>query len=1057
MTPLPPIRPAAYLWGLVVSVASAAMVALAEIETQSARIADPAGHGWPFSVLFGSGAERTTGWRELAAGGMFTAADHSVFQRLLWWHLGIDLIFVISYGILLAGLVHAVFREGVGRQVGYGLVLGTVLCDLLEDQLVASMLLGPAPTVVPGALSVATTLKWGFLAATVLTVIIRAIVPYTSARPDDPRPTLRRTVRALMQHRFSLAFVVPLLVLTVLSGSAVLEQLPDVQRRWVTDGADGQRQALLAVLVLGTCAGLLALLGRERTRWARRHPMGPGPAPEQPGLPVLGIWLVGPAVALFGAVTAPLFTDAAVLTIRLVIFCAVSALVIVLSLLLRRWWSKHPAKRVPDRPQRFTTDELPTIRFTGHALALASLTIGGLGLIRSFTSMVILRPELQTAGLTTEQTGRADRLFALGILAVVLPWLIGLVIAAGRRPDTTPAVSAPAVSAPAGVAPLWPRWLVLAAVVGTFFYVAWHPGTVARLGVSPVAIIGLAALVGIPAASGLLIQDRPTAEVFRALGLRRTPLVSVLVICIVAVGALSGQTTIDRVVDGSPSVPDPANWVRDRPSANDLVEHWESAEQGCELSVDGHRVRPMIMVAAEGGGILAAYWTVKGLQAIEDGTSARAGCGARSVLFSAGASGGSVGLTVARFSGTPGTPDTAQAVAAVQQMARPQPLAQGVVGTFVRDPLYGATGVPIGSDGVAPDRTWADRARLLEIGWSGGYGADSSGADSSGADSWGTRDFLSPASTLSPATGPLILNSTSVADRCRVWVSQVSLPAPLAGGDQGCDRADATGPRTIDLLSAYATDGRQPVAGDTSTADCLHGLPAVTAAMLTARFPYVTPGGVVGPCSPVGASGPAWPRTQLIDGGYTENSGLATITDLSVAWLAQVRSHNEQVMTSGSDEPLIIPFVVFLTNEEAGASQLRPPARLQSELLLPPAEYLSGQGTLNTNEALLRRASDVVATTSICPEVANSRLDCTAISAQFPHRVIVVDRPAEPEVTAPLGWVLSDASMAGMNAAMSTQAGTRCADQGSGPASIDPACLRGYGAMGDLLGYLDRG
>ncbi len=1039
--PLPPIRAAAYLWGLVVSVTAAAMVALAEIETQSARIADPAGHGWPFSVLFGSGGERTTGWQELAAGGMFTAAEHAVFQRLLWWHLGVDLVFMISYGILLAGLVHAVFRKGLGRQVGYGLVLGTVLCDLAEDQLVASMLVGPTPTVVPGALSVATTLKWVLLAATVLTVIIRAIVPYTSALPDDPRPTLRRTVRALMQHRFSLAFVVPLLVLTVLSGSAVLEQLPDVQRRWVTDGADGQRQALLAVLVLGVCAGLLALLGRERTRWARRHPIGPGPAPEQPGLPVLGIWLVGPAVALLGAVLAPLFTDAAVLTIRLVIFCAVSALVIVLSLLLRRWWSKHPAKRVPDRPQRFTADELATIRFTGHALALASLTIGGLGLIRSFMSMVILRPELETAGLTAEQTGRAERLFALGVLAVVLPWLIGLVIAMGRRPDPTPVVSSSAV------APLWPRWLVLAAVVATFFFVAWHPGTVAGLGVSAVAIIGLAALVGIPAASGLLIQDRPTAEVFRALGLRRTPLVSVLVICIVAVGALSGQTTIDRVVDGSPSVPDSANWVRDRPSANDLVEHWESTEQGCELSVDGHRVRPMIMVAAEGGGILAAYWTVKGLQAIEDGTSARAGCGARSVLFSAGASGGSVGLTVARFSGTPGTPDTAQAVAAVRQMARPQPLAQGVVGTFVRDPLYGATGVPIGSDGIAPARTWADRARLLEIGWSGGYASDSS---------WGTRDFLSPEATLSPATGTLILNSTSVADRCRVWVSQVSLPAPLAGGDQGCDLADATGPRTIDLLSAYATDIRQPAAGDTSTADCLHGLQAVTAAMLTARFPYVTPGGVVGPCSPTGADGPTWPRTQLIDGGYTENSGLATITDLSVAWLAQVRSHNEQVMTSGSSEPLIVPFVVFLTNEEGGASQLRPAARLQSELLLPPVEYLSGQGTLNTNEALLRRASDAVATTSICPEVADPRLDCAAISARFPHRVIVVDRPAEPEVTAPLGWVLSDASMAGMDAAMGTQAGTRCADQGSGRASTDPGCLRGYGAMGDLLGYLDH-
>ena len=75
----------------------------------------------------------------------------------------------------------------------------------------------------------------------------------------------------------------------------------------------------------------------------------------------------------------------------------------------------------------------------------------------------------------------------------------------------------------------------------------------------------------------------------------------------------------------------------------------------------------MLLFAAEGGGIRAAYWTVRGLQAIDDTT-----CGERSALFSAGASGGSVGLTVARFSGTPDRPNTAGAVDAVKQMAAPR-------------------------------------------------------------------------------------------------------------------------------------------------------------------------------------------------------------------------------------------------------------------------------------------------------------------------------------------------------------------------------------------------
>ena len=813
----------------------------------------------------------------------------------------------------------------------------------------------------PAALYWATSLKWVLLGLAIVTIAVRAIAPYSAPRPDDPRPTLVRTGRALMQHRFSVAFVVPLLVLTVLSGSAVLEQLPDVQRRWVTDGPAGQRQAQMAVIALLVSAFLLAMLGRQRTGWARRHPKTPGPPPEEPGRPLLSIWIVGPAIAVVGGAVAAVSMEAPVL-----------------------WVGSRSSARCPSRSPvhpcccaargtRILSDGFPTGRpssaswrsrpsaFTGHALALAALTIGGLGLVRSFTSMVILRPELVAtgSGLIPAQADLSARFFALGVAGVVLPWLISLVAAILARSGPT---QLPATTGLAAPTRLWPRWLVLAAVLLTVFGVASHPGAVAELGVSAVAILSLGALIGIPAAAGLLIQDRPTAEVFRFLGLRRTPLVSMLLIAVVLVGALSGQTTIHRVVDpttieaaATPESRTPESRIPEaedpqRRSVDTLVDDWLATDDGCVFTIGGREVRPMIMIAAEGGGIRAAYWTVKGLQAIEDGTSGLDGCGAHSTLFSTGASGGSVGLTVARFSGTRKAPGTTAAVAAVAQMARPDPLAQGVVGTFVRDPLYGAMGVPIGTDGVAPPGSWADRARLLEMGWSGGDAAKS----------WGTRDFLSADTDLSPTSGPLILNSTSVAGRCRVWVSQVDLAQPLTAGEQECDQQDGTGPRTIDLVSAYTTIGRPSAGEDTETAGCLHGLQAATAAMLTARFPYVTPGGVVGPCSPDGADGGSWTRTQLIDGGYTENTGLATITDLSVSWLAQVRRHNETAMAPGSDAPLIIPFVVFLTNEEGQASALREPARLQSELLLPPIEYLRGQGTLNTTDALLQRAGNAV-------------------------------------------------------------------------------------------------
>ena len=443
----------------------------------------------------------------------------------------------------------------------------------------------------------------------------------------------------------------------------------------------------------------------------------------------------------------------------------------------------------------------------------------------------------------------------------------------------------------------------------------------------------------------------------------------------------------------------------------------------------------MIMIAAEGGGIRAAYWTVKGLEAIDSGTG---GCGAHSTLFSGGASGGSVGLTVARFSGTPTAPGAAQAVEAVKAMAEPETLGQAVIGTFVRDPAYAATGVPLGTNGVAPAGSWADRARLIELGWN----------DSAGGRAWGTRDFLTDPSALSPATGPLVLNSSSVASQCRTWVSQLDLEQPtppVAGtaGEQRCDRRVGPGARTIDLFAAYG-----PVGG--AGPDCLRTVSASTAALLTARFPFVTPGGVVGDCPTSSGDGASfWPRTQLIDGGYIENTGLATVTDLSAQWLAQVRTHNDEVVAGRSTEPLVIPFVVFLTNEQATAGRLTPPPALQSELLLPAVGYLEGSATLTRTDALLQRVSTTVRTRSICPPSNGGPIDCDATADAFPRRVIVVDRTAQPEVTAPLGWVLSQASMTGLDRAMQDQVTTTCST-----APTTPSCLRGYGTLGDLLGYL---
>jgi hypothetical protein len=237
--------------------------------------------------------------------------------------------------------------------------------------------------------------------------------------------------------------------------------------------------------------------------------------------------------------------------------------------------------------------------------------------------------------------------------------------------------------------------------------------------------------------------------------------------------------------------------------------------------------------------------------------------------------------------------------------------------------------------------------------------------------------------------------------------------------------------------------------------------------LLTARFPYVTPSAVTGPCPPEGTTGgkarPYWPRTQLVDGGYIENSGLATITDLSDDWLSLVRDHNADVLnTKGSTEPLVVPIVVFLTNGDRAVVQPAIDSSPTSELAVPLLTFLRGKASLTGNDALLERARAAVEIDGFCPVTEPV---CTDVQRHFPSRVVVVDRVTQPEIGAPLGWVMSDASITSMDMEITqSQLLTHCGanllrrDDGAyAPVKADqetlPSCRTGYATLGDLVRY----
>ena len=290
--------------------------------------------------------------------------------------------------------------------------------------------------------------------------------------------------------------------------------------------------------------------------------------------------------------------------------------------------------------------------------------------------------------------------------AVVLPWVV-LIIAtlAGRSTDRIERFSATKVG-----------WVLLGGSLTVFFVLGCLPSLASGLGLAATATLGIGSLTGMVAAVGLLMQENEPAEIFRFLGLERSPYVTVLVVTLVVVGLFSGTGTIHRVDRGGPAGSLPL-----RPDLSKAFTDWLGDDQACRVTVGGRQVRPMLLIAAEGGGIRAAYWTVSGLQKLSEENP----CAGRSVL-STGASGGSVGLTVARFSGT-ADEETDQgitrAVEAVDQMAEEGILASGADGMFIRNTFYGATGVPLPRlDRPRADRwRWADRGRLLEQDWQDAY------------------------------------------------------------------------------------------------------------------------------------------------------------------------------------------------------------------------------------------------------------------------------------------------------------------------------------------------
>lgn len=994
-------------------------ISVADLTSPGLPFPFPDGTTYPWSAL-----------REVVAGDTHVAG-------LITAYLIIDLVFAVLVGTLLYRGLRAACRIECDPARGWlplfttptpRLALVVIAADITENVAifiiaqVCSTGVVAADWMLAGAVT-ATSVKW-------LLIILGLIqIGHSMLGSELGR---MRLMGALSAQRYSLLAFLPIAALGLLPGSGILDQVPDVQRAWFGQNRSDVVGALTAGLLLLLVSFGLIVLGRLISDGVYRRvdvvmdARYAGTVPQRTA-PPLWMWLYGPGLLGSGLLWAEVTDVGSVRWLPLGLFAAVPLAIVVLSWYVR--WHDLPLQAPELR--RYDEQSFRAVVMTGDAIALSGVVVGGLVLIRSHTAFLALG----------EGTAFQRALPVVGLLGALAIWWIGPPLLARATGASTAgplgllhgllADPEKAAHTVPGEVPRWIRRtamvLVLVSTAGFLALGLWPVAVTSAIGVVASVLLALALIALLVGSTVVLHLHYAPPEIFwwGPLRLREAPVATLLILTVAGILILGSDQSVHgiRGLRPPPAAGESLAGISPKQRGMDqLFDEWDASTRDCVgISTGGvtpRTIRPMIMVAAEGGGIRTAFWTAAALDEIKAQTNPITACGLDSIILASGVSGGAVGLTVSRFVEPPSTSATGHSAAdAVWALGSPDALAQGTVGLLVRDPIYSVTGLALGSDVPADlERGWVDRAGLMETNW------EAQVPDL--ADDF----FAPPARTQGELSAALVLNSTSTSTGCRVLVSHIRQ------GDARVD--DCAGPRapaafSVDFAASFMA--RQPGEGD----HCVERLNASTAAMLAARFPYVTPSGVVGPCGGAAA-------VQLIDGGYAEGSGVGSLVDLSAPLMTRVREFNE-----ADTGALIVPVLVYLDNGR-GSDLVQPPPEAVAEVLVPAVGLMMGGSSQKSTAAWLQRGAAMIAADSVgIPTEPSVR------SALRPwgSGVFVVNQRSKPAIEAPLGWVLSDASRADMESSLADDSASAC-DEESGQDAVDTdkeAEIVGYGRLGDLI------
>lgn len=319
-----------------------------------------------------------------------------------------------------------------------------------------------------------------------------------------------------------------------------------------------------------------------------------------------------------------------------------------------------------------------------------------------------------------------------------------------------------------------------------------------------------------------------------------------------------------------------------RPGLAEDFRAWQAAR-------GAHRGEPVYLVAAAGGASRAAFWAGTLLLELERQARSQGRRFAPNVYAMSGVSGGSLGL--AAFAGSLAVADAgAEASAGADAASTDYAAIAGRVASFLSQdylaPLVGYLLYPDLLARFSPIPCLScDRSLALEGAWQRDWARrfpDSPARD------WFARPLLAlGADAHGRAAGSLprlLLNATAASEGRRVVQANL----------------DFVPPQAYDLFGG-SPDEPALATSRLSLAQAVHN---------SARFPYISPAALVET-----SAGEPW--DYLVDGGYFENSGAATLNAMIAELLGQGLVEPEQLV------------VLLIENEPASQSQWICPTRAQ--------------------------------------------------------------------------------------------------------------------------------